>query len=64
MHRQQPPILFGLGIHGQNLFVDRERGIVVAKVSPQALPIATDGMTLTGRAVAQSMTVLARASGS
>jgi len=32
------PLLFGLGIHGQNLFIDPEHQVVVAKVSSQALP--------------------------
>lgn len=46
------PLMFGFGIHGQHLFVDRERGIVVAKQSSQALPIDADRMALTLRGVA------------
>jgi CubicO group peptidase (beta-lactamase class C family) len=33
------PLLFGLGIHGQNLFVDRANDIVIAKFSSQAPPL-------------------------
>lgn len=32
-------IAFGLGVYGQNLFVDRENDIVVAKLSSQAPPL-------------------------
>jgi CubicO group peptidase (beta-lactamase class C family) len=45
------PLLFGLGIHGQNLFVDRAREIVIAKVSSQALPIDAPRVALTMHAV-------------
>ena len=34
-----PQILFAMGIHGQNLFVDRANRIVIAKVSSQNQPI-------------------------
>ena len=33
------PTLFGFGIHGQFLFVDRRNGIVIAKFSSQELPL-------------------------
>ncbi len=33
------PLVFGLGIHGQNLFVDRANELVIAKFSSQALPL-------------------------
>ncbi len=46
----QAPMLFGLGVHGQHLFADRTRGIVIAKVSSQALPLDADRITLTMRA--------------
>lgn len=41
------PLLFGFGVHGQHLFVDRVNGIVVAKVSSQALPIDEERAALT-----------------
>jgi CubicO group peptidase (beta-lactamase class C family) len=41
------PLLFGLGIHGQNLFVDRQHDIVIAKVSSQTLPLDAALMRLT-----------------
>lgn len=50
--RGDPPLLFALGIHGQNLFVDRHHEIVVAKVSSQALPLDARCIALTMRAVA------------
>jgi CubicO group peptidase (beta-lactamase class C family) len=46
------PLLFGLGIHGQNLFVDRRHGIVIAKVSSQAIPMDRERITQTMRGVA------------
>jgi CubicO group peptidase (beta-lactamase class C family) len=45
------PLLFGLGIHGQNLFVDRQRQLVIAKLSSQALPLNAGQIALTSRAV-------------
>ena len=59
----EAPLLFGLGIHGQNLFVDRKHGIVLAKVSSQALPVDIGRIALTMRAVSQIREFLARASG-
>jgi CubicO group peptidase (beta-lactamase class C family) len=47
------PLLFGLGIHGQNLFVDRAHDIVIAKTSSQALPLDAALMMLTIRGVSQ-----------
>ena len=55
------PLLFGLGIHGQNLFVDRTHGIVIAKVSSQALPMDRERIALTMRAVAAIRRFLAGA---
>ena len=48
----EAPLLFGLGVHGQHLFVDRGRGTVIAKVSSQALPLDGDRITVTMRAAA------------
>ena len=45
------PLLFGVGIHGQNLFVDRRNQIVIAKFSSQALPLDVERIALTTRAV-------------
>jgi CubicO group peptidase (beta-lactamase class C family) len=58
----KPPVVFGLGIHGQYVFVDRARGIVIAKVSSQALPIDAERITLTLRAVSRIMDSLAASS--
>ena len=33
------PLAFGMGIHGQNLFVDGRNEIVIAKFSSQAIPL-------------------------
>jgi hypothetical protein len=54
-----PPMLFGWGIHGQHLFVDRAREIVIAKFSSQAQPVDVERMALTLRAVGQIRTLLA-----
>lgn len=45
------PLLFALGIHGQNLFVDRERQLVIAKLSSQPQPLDAGQIALTSRAV-------------
>ena len=48
-----PKILFAMGIHGQNLFVDRANRIVIAKVSSQNDRIDYPAVALTHRAVAE-----------
>ncbi|MGH8692469.1 MAG: serine hydrolase domain-containing protein [Burkholderiales bacterium] len=53
------PLVFGFGIHGQNLFVDRANEIVVAKVSSQALPLDAARIGPTLRAVAELRKFLA-----
>ena len=45
------PLLFGYGIHGQNLFIDPANQIVVAKFSSQAPPMDADLMGGTRAAV-------------
>jgi hypothetical protein len=45
------PLTFGMGIHGQNLFVDRARELVIAKLSSQNLPIDAAAIASTSRAV-------------
>ena len=47
------PLIFGLGIHGQNLFIDRKNNLVIAKVSSQAAPLDAPRIALTMRAVSQ-----------
>jgi CubicO group peptidase (beta-lactamase class C family) len=47
------PLMFGMGIHGQNLFVDRRNQLVVAKLSSQAMPLDAARITLTMRAISQ-----------
>ena len=42
-------LLFGIGVHGQNLFVDVDRHLVIAKFSSQALPLDPDLIPLTSR---------------
>jgi CubicO group peptidase (beta-lactamase class C family) len=56
----EAPMLFGVGIHGQNLFVDRARQIVVAKVSSQAIPMDTPRIVLATRAASGIIAFLAR----
>jgi CubicO group peptidase (beta-lactamase class C family) len=57
----EAPLLFGLGIHGQNLYVDCRHGTVVAKVSSQALPIDAARIALTTRAMSRIIAFFARA---
>jgi CubicO group peptidase (beta-lactamase class C family) len=47
------PLLFGYGIHGQFLFVDRRNEVVVAKFSSQALPMDAANIGLMLRAVSE-----------
>ncbi len=56
----QAPLAFGMGIHGQNLFVDRTHGIVIAKLSSQAVPLDAGRIALTMRAVSEMRAYLAR----
>jgi CubicO group peptidase (beta-lactamase class C family) len=53
------PLLFGMGIHGQNLFVDRRNELVIAKLSSQAVPLDAARMGLTMRAVSEIRKFLA-----
>jgi CubicO group peptidase (beta-lactamase class C family) len=55
------PMLFALGIHGQNVFVDRAAQVVVAKVSSQAVPLDGELIMVTMRAVARIRELLATA---
>lgn len=53
-----PPVLFAMGIHGQNLFVDRLNKIVIAKVSSQAQPVDYAALPLIHRAVREFQRLL------
>jgi len=44
------PLIFGLGVFGQNLFIDRGNGVVMAKFSCQPLPLDPEKKMLTIRA--------------
>lgn len=59
VERRQSPVLFCLGIHGQNLFVDAENEIVIAKFSSQAQPLDVEHIGLTGNLVAALRQALA-----
>jgi hypothetical protein len=54
------PLAFGMGIHGQNLFVDRTSDLVLAKFSSQATPLDVPRMALTMRTVSQIRSLFAR----
>src|SRR5262249_42574283 len=60
VQRGVPPLLFALGIHGQNLFVDAANAMVIAKFSsqPPALDAALIG--LTGRLVSALRSALTK----
>jgi CubicO group peptidase (beta-lactamase class C family) len=49
----EPKTLFAMGIHGQNLFVDRTNRIVIAKMSSQDNRIEYPAVLLTHKAVAE-----------
>jgi CubicO group peptidase (beta-lactamase class C family) len=53
------PLVFGFGIHGQNLFVDPAQGIVIAKFSSQAQPLDAARIGLTMKAVSRIRNALA-----
>jgi CubicO group peptidase (beta-lactamase class C family) len=55
------PLLFGYGIHGQFLFVDRRNEVVVAKFSSQALPTDPARIGLAMRAVSEIRKFLSHA---
>jgi CubicO group peptidase (beta-lactamase class C family) len=44
------PMAFAIGVFGQSLYVDRENGLVMAKLSCQALPVDQEKKMLTIRA--------------
>jgi len=54
----EPQLLFAMGIHGQNLFVDRANRIVVAKLSSQASRIDYTAVPMTHHMVAEIQRVL------
>jgi CubicO group peptidase (beta-lactamase class C family) len=45
--RGDAPIMFGVGVFGQNVFIDRKNKIVIAKFSSQALPMDERRILLT-----------------
>ena len=51
VRRGAAPMAFGVGVFGQNVFVDPEHGIVVAKLSSQARPLDERLIALTMRGV-------------
>ena len=48
VEHSESPVLFCLGIHGQNLFVDTKNEIVIAKFSSQPQPLDVECIGLTG----------------
>jgi CubicO group peptidase (beta-lactamase class C family) len=49
--RGSAPMVFGVGVFGQNLFIDRKNQIVIAKYSSQAFPMDDKRILLTMRGV-------------
>lgn len=45
--RGSEPVVFGVGVFGQNVFIDRANEIVIAKFSSQPLPVDEARVTLT-----------------
>jgi CubicO group peptidase (beta-lactamase class C family) len=58
--RRASPMMFGLGIHGQYLFVDPGQEVVIAKVSSQPPPLDGPQIALMTRAAAAIREWLAR----
>ena len=54
------PIIFGLGVFGQNVFVDPTNEIVIAKFSSQALPMDGGRIQMTANAIPQICRFLAQ----
>ncbi len=52
------PLLFAMGVHGQNLFVDRRARVVVAKLSSWPAPFDQEAAVMTHRAVDEIVRVL------
>lgn len=50
--RGREPLMFGVGVHGQNLFVDASNQLVIAKFSSQALAMDEARLLTTMRGVA------------
>ena len=48
-----PQVLFAMGVHGQNLFIDRANDIVIAKFSSWSQPTDGRALWLTHTAVAE-----------
>lgn len=57
--RNEPKLLFAMGIHGQNLFVDPDNRLVIAKLSSQNEAVDGRAVGLTHRAVAELRRCLA-----
>jgi hypothetical protein len=62
VHDVRVPAVFGLGIHGQYLLVDRRHEIIIAKVPSQAFPVDLQRGLLTLRAVSRIVGFLAASS--
>jgi CubicO group peptidase (beta-lactamase class C family) len=56
-----PQMMFAMGIHGQNLFVDAANQMVIAKVSTWAQPVEGQSIWLTHKAVSEFARCLANA---
>jgi CubicO group peptidase (beta-lactamase class C family) len=50
--RGDQPLMFGFGVFGQHLFIDRENELVIAKLSSQAMPMDETRISLTMNGVA------------
>jgi CubicO group peptidase (beta-lactamase class C family) len=56
----EPKLLFAMGVHGQNLFIDFEHRVVIAKLSSQAQRIDAGAIWLTHKAVPELVSYAAR----
>jgi CubicO group peptidase (beta-lactamase class C family) len=58
--RGEAPLLFAVGVFGQNLFVDPKNNLVIAKLSSHALPMDEACIALTMRGAAAIRKYLAQ----
>jgi CubicO group peptidase (beta-lactamase class C family) len=58
--RGDAPMFFGVGVFGQNVFVDPKNSLVIAKFSSHAMPMDEERIALTTQAIGALRTFLAR----
>lgn len=60
VQRGPKPVVFGLGVHGQYLYVDLKNEVVIAKHSSESMPLDADNVRLSMRGLAALRDAAAR----